>query len=248
MFERFTEGAREVVVCAGEEARGLRHDFIGASHLLLGLLREEEGVAAQVLGDAGLTAESVRGQIVEIAGYGDRTPMRKLPFTRRAKKTLELALRESLRAGRNQVETEHILLGLTEVQSDIVTGVLAGHGLDTGKVRATVQERLERAVAPASADARHDDPDFDRRVAEFEVELLDAQLRAVDSRDAVVDAVFVSPTRDEAATRLMALLEVGRSAAEAILAAPLGVWTQDELASIRSELADLRTRLEAHDA
>src|ERR1051325_5982615 len=111
VFERFTERARQVVVLAQEEARGLKHNYIGTEHILLGLLREEEGLAARVLESLEITAEGVRGRVVEIVGRGDEVTTGQIPFTPRAKKVLELALREALSLGHNYIGTEHILLG-----------------------------------------------------------------------------------------------------------------------------------------
>ena len=112
MFERFTERARQVVVLAQEEARTLKHNYIGTEHILLGLLREEEGLAARVLESLDITVERVRGQVVRIVGSGEEVTSGQIPFTPRAKKVLELALREALSLGHNYIGTEHILLDL----------------------------------------------------------------------------------------------------------------------------------------
>src|SRR5712692_7385061 len=112
MFERFTERARQVVVLAQEEARTLKHNYIGTEHILLGLLREEEGLAARVLESLDITVERVRAQVVRIVGSGEEVTSGQIPFTPRAKKVLELALREALSLGHNSAGTEHILLGL----------------------------------------------------------------------------------------------------------------------------------------
>src|ERR687895_34298 len=110
MFERFTERARQVVVLAQEEARTLKHNYIGTEHILLGLLREEEGLAARVLESLDITVERVRAQVVRIVGSGEEVTSGQIPFTPRAKKVLELALREALSLGHNYIGTEHILL------------------------------------------------------------------------------------------------------------------------------------------
>src|SRR5450756_1199196 len=109
MFERFTEHARQVIVLAQEEARVLRHNYIGTEHLLLGLLREADGVAARVLGTLEVSLEEVRGEIQRIVGEGENEAQGQIPFTPRAKKVLELALREALSLGHNYIGTEHIL-------------------------------------------------------------------------------------------------------------------------------------------
>ena len=111
MFERFTERARQVVVLAQEEARTLRHNYIGTEHILLGLLREQEGLAARALESLGVTLDYVRGQVTQIVGAGEEVSTGQIPFTPRAKKVLELALREALSFGQNYIGTEHILLG-----------------------------------------------------------------------------------------------------------------------------------------
>ena len=121
MFERFTERARQVVVLAQEEARTLKHNYIGTEHILLGLLREEEGLAARVLESLDITVERVRAQVVRIVGSGEEVTSGQIPFTPRAKKVLELALREALSLGHNYIGTEHILLGLVR-ENDHLTG------------------------------------------------------------------------------------------------------------------------------
>ena len=112
MFERFTDRARRVVVVAQDESRSLGHDYIGTEHILLGLIREGEGVAAQALASLGVSLEAARQQVEEIAGRGSRQVPGHIPFTPRAKKVLELSLREAMHLGRNYIGTEHILLGL----------------------------------------------------------------------------------------------------------------------------------------
>ena len=112
MFERFTDRARRVVVLAQEEARLLNHNYIGTEHILLGLIHEGEGVAARGLESLGINLEAVRSQVVEIIGQGSQAPSGHIPFTPRAKKVLELSLREALQLGHNYIGTEHILLGL----------------------------------------------------------------------------------------------------------------------------------------
>ena len=117
MFERFTDRARRVVVLAQEEARMLNHNYIGTEHILLGLIHEGEGVAAKSLESLGISLEGVRSQVEEIIGQGQQAPSGHIPFTPRAKKVLELSLREALQLGHNYIGTEHILLGLISTQS-----------------------------------------------------------------------------------------------------------------------------------
>src|SRR6478735_2294305 len=124
MFERFTERARQVVVLAQEEARTLKHNYIGTEHILLGLLREEEGLAARVLESLDITVERVRAQVVRIVGSGEEVTSGQIPFTPRAKKVLELALREALSLGHNYIGTEHILLGLVRENEGVAARIL----------------------------------------------------------------------------------------------------------------------------
>ena len=142
MFERFTEKARRVVVYAQEEARMLNQNYIGTEHLLLGLIREEEGVAARAIKNLNISLEDVRTQIEEIIGRGTSTPSAHIPFTPRAKKVLELSLRESLQLGHNYIGTEHILLGLIREGEGIAARVMLNLGGDLDKVRNQVIELL----------------------------------------------------------------------------------------------------------
>ena len=125
MFERFTERARQVVVLAQEEARGLKHNYIGTEHILLGLVREEQGVAARVLESSGVTVERIREQVVRVVGRGEELSAVQIPFTPRAKHVFELALREALALHHNDIGTEHILLGLLRVNEGVAVRVLA---------------------------------------------------------------------------------------------------------------------------
>src|SRR3954470_18126051 len=125
MFERFTERARQVVVLAQEEARALKHNYIGTEHILLGLLREEQGLAARVLKSRDVTVEEVRSQVARIVGQGDETTTAAIPFTPRAKRVVERALREALSLGHNYVGTEHILLGVLREDGGVAASVLA---------------------------------------------------------------------------------------------------------------------------
>jgi ATP-dependent Clp protease ATP-binding subunit ClpA len=142
VFERFTDRARQVVVLAQEEARGLKHNYIGTEHLLLGLLREEQGVAARVLAARHVTLEGVRDRIAVIVGAGEEVAAGQIPFTPRAKKVLELALREALSIGHNYIGTEHILLGLVRENDGVAAAILDDFGLDPEQVRAEVIEVL----------------------------------------------------------------------------------------------------------
>ena len=138
MFERFTERARQVVVLAQDEARALKHNYIGTEHILLGLLREEEGLAARVLESLDITVEEVRAQVARIVGQGDEVTTGQIPFTPRAKKVLELALREALSLGHNYIGTEHILLGLLREEEGLAARVLESLDITVERVRAQV--------------------------------------------------------------------------------------------------------------
>ena len=142
MFERFTDRARRVVVLAQEEARMLNHNYIGTEHILLGLIHEGEGVAAKALESLGISLEAVRAQVEEIIGQGKQAPSGHIPFTPRAKKVLELSLREALQLGHNYIGTEHILLGLIREGEGVAAQVLVKLGADLGKVRSTVNQLL----------------------------------------------------------------------------------------------------------
>jgi ATP-dependent Clp protease ATP-binding subunit ClpC len=135
LFERFTERARQVVVLAQEEARTLKHNYIGTEHILLGLLREEEGLAARVLEGLEITVEEVRAQVIRIVGSGEEVTSGQIPFTPRAKKVLELALREALSLGHNYIGTEHILLGLVRENEGVAARILADFDADSEKIR-----------------------------------------------------------------------------------------------------------------
>ena len=129
MFERFTERARQVVVLAQDEARALKHNYIGTEHILLGLLREEEGLAARVLESLDITVEEVRAQVARIVGQGDEVTTGQIPFTPRAKKVLELALREARTLGRGEIGPEHVVLGILRDGEGVAAQILAARGV-----------------------------------------------------------------------------------------------------------------------
>src|SRR5881227_3533656 len=142
MFERFTDRARRVVVLAQEEARMLNHNYIGTEHILLGLIHEGEGVAAKALESLGISLDAVRQQVEEIIGQGQQAPSGHIPFTPRAKKVLELSLREALQLGHNYIGTEHILLGLIREGEGVAAQVLQKLGADLNRVRQQVIQLL----------------------------------------------------------------------------------------------------------
>jgi Clp amino terminal domain, pathogenicity island component len=145
MFERFTDRARRVVVLAQEEARLLNHNYIGTEHLLLGLIHEQEGVAARALTELGISLETIRVEVEEIIGQGQSAPTGHIPFTPRAKKVLELSLREALQLGHNYIGTEHILLGLIREGEGVAAQLLVKLGGSLGRVRSKVIQVLSDA-------------------------------------------------------------------------------------------------------
>jgi ATP-dependent Clp protease ATP-binding subunit ClpC len=153
MFERFTDRARRVVVLAQEEARMLNHNYIGTEHILLGLIHEGEGVAAKSLESLGISLEGVRSQVEEIIGQGQQAPSGHIPFTPRAKKVLELSLREALQLGHNYIGTEHILLGLIREGEGVAAQVLVKLGADLNRVRQQVIQLLSGYQGKEPAEA-----------------------------------------------------------------------------------------------
>src|SRR5215470_13987 len=153
MFERFTDRARRVVVLAQEEARMLNHNYIGTEHILLGLIHEGEGVAAKSLESLGISLEGVRSQVEEIIGQGQQAPSGHIPFTPRAKKVLELSLREALQLGHNYIGTEHILLGLIREGEGVAAQVLVKLGAELTRVRQQVIQLLSGYQGKEAAEA-----------------------------------------------------------------------------------------------
>ena len=181
MFERFTDRARRVVVLAQDEARMLNHNYIGTEHILLGLLHEGEGVAAKALESLGISLDTVRQQVEEIIGQGQQAPSGHIPFTPRAKKVLELSLRESLQLGHNYIGTEHVLLGLIREGDGVAAQVLVRLGADRNRVRQQVIQLLHghQGKEPVSA-----------RSAERQLRLLpavQARLEEVEHRLAAIE-------------------------------------------------------------
>src|ERR671929_174760 len=153
MFERFTDRARRVVVLAQEEARMLNHNYIGTEHILLGLIHEGEGVAAKALESLGISLDAVREQVQEIIGQGQQAPTGHIPFTPRAKKVLELSLREALQLGHNYIGTEHILLGLIREGEGVAAQVLVKLGAELTRVRQQVIQLLSGYQGKETAEA-----------------------------------------------------------------------------------------------
>jgi ATP-dependent Clp protease ATP-binding subunit ClpC len=148
LFERFTEHARQVVVLAQEESRAMKHDRIGTEHILLGLLREHDGIAAHVLESHDVTLERTRGEVVRIVGVGQKSPTGQIPFTPRGKQALELALRESLNLGDSYIDPAHILLALTTLGDATAIRILGDFHVDPNRLRAEVLQSIARAREP----------------------------------------------------------------------------------------------------
>jgi ATP-dependent Clp protease ATP-binding subunit ClpC len=233
VFERFTERARRVVVLAQEEARTLRHHYIGTEHILLGLLREEEGTAARVLESLEITVERARDQVVRIVGSGEEVTSGQIPFTPRAKKVLELALRESLSLGHNYIGTEHILLGLIsenegvafrtrrdpggdrEEHEGVAVRVLRDCGADAERIRNEVIRMLASPEARAYAVSRASDVSSEASIhvnpsAIVRRLLMSGAARALDDGRSQIEVadLLLALTRDEATSRLLASLGV----------------------------------------
>jgi ATP-dependent Clp protease ATP-binding subunit ClpC len=152
MFERFTDRARRVVVCAQEEARALDHNYIGTEHILLGLVREGGGVAVKTLESLGVSPDAIRQRVEEIIGRGQHTPSGHIPFTPQAKKVLELSLREARQLGHHYIGTEHILLGLISEGDGVAAQVLTGLGAEHDRVQQQATRLLDEYQRRKSAD------------------------------------------------------------------------------------------------
>jgi len=187
MFERFTDRARRVVVLAQEEARLLSHNYIGTEHILLGLIHEGEGVAAEVLRTLGIGLDAVRDRVRSAIGEGSQAPSGHIPFTPRAKKVLELSLREALQLGHNYIGTEHILLGLIREGQGVAAEVLVALGADLNVVRQQVIRVLRGVPGPAPG-SELDDP-LPRPAGRLERGAISGALRRVTAVEARVASV-----------------------------------------------------------
>jgi ATP-dependent Clp protease ATP-binding subunit ClpA len=184
VFERFTEHARQVVVLAQEEARILRHNYIGSEHILLGLLREESGVAARVLESLGITIERVRTEVVRVIGQAEEVPAGQIPFTPRAKKVLELSLREGFKVGHSYIGTGHLLLGLVAEGEGVAMAVLQDLGIDGQTLRTAVLHAEWWDDGPPSG--RFLTHDIARRAVVSAAEVAQAAGRPVDPGDLIL--------------------------------------------------------------
>jgi ATP-dependent Clp protease ATP-binding subunit ClpC len=262
MFERFTQRARRVVVLAQEEARLLNHNYIGTEHILLGLIREGEGVAAKALESLGISLDAVRQQVETIIGPGQQAPSGHIPFTPRAKKVLELSLREAQQLGHNYIGTEHILLGLIREGSGVAAQVLVKLGADLNRTRQQVVQLLHgyqgedvtREGLPLAADALTPSGSLDRRLAALErwvglrpdLDDLDEIARVRREKEAAIDRQdfeAAAPLRDQEkqllAARASREKEWAQAAADRM---PLA----QELGQMKAELERLRAVLREH--
>jgi ATP-dependent Clp protease ATP-binding subunit ClpC len=264
MFERFTERARRVVVLAQEEARMLNHNYIGTEHILLGLAREGEGVAARALESLGVSLEAVRQQVEEIIGRGQEAPSGHIPFTPRAKKVLELSLREAQQLGHNYIGTEHILLGLIREGSGVAAQVLVKLGADLNRARQRVVQLLHGYQGedvtgeglPLSDDPPSQVDSLDRRLAAIErwvglrpdLDDLDQEIArvrrdkeaAIDRQDFESSAALRDQEKQLVAARVRQEKEWTEAAAGRM---PLA----QELGRVKAELDRLRASLREHD-
>ena len=267
MFERFTDRARRTVVLAQEEARLLRHDYVGTEHILLGLLRERGGVAARVLASFGIALEAARERLEAAVGRGQAVSGH-IPFTRQAKRTLELALREALQLGDDYIGTEHILLGLLRDADGRGTEILVGLGADLDVVRQRVIQAMSgRVPDPSRREAPGVRPARPWKLAESAVELesLHRRLAAVEhwagmtmapdqaeldhevtrlrqEKEAAIDAQDFKAAEALSDSETELLVERDRRARE---------WTSrpslaDEVAQLRAEVARLTLVLREH--
>jgi ATP-dependent Clp protease ATP-binding subunit ClpC len=183
MFERFTERARRVVVFAQEEATDLNHGYIGTEHLLLGVTRDDGSIAAQALQELGIGQDAVRGQVTEIIGRGMRAPSSQIPFTPRAKKVLELSLREALQLNHDYIGTEHILLGLVREGEGVAAQVLIKLGGSLSRVRDKVLE----LAPPGTGEAPELSGQLRRSGLRGPLDELMRRLDAIDGRLAAIE-------------------------------------------------------------
>jgi ATP-dependent Clp protease ATP-binding subunit ClpC len=263
MFERFTQRARRVVVLAQEEARMLSHNYIGTEHILLGLIREGEGVAAKALESLGISLEGVRQQVETIIGRGQQAPSGHIPFTPRAKKVLELSLREAQQLGHNYIGTEHILLGLIREGSGVAAQVLVKLGADLNRTRQQVVQLLhghQGEDVTGEGLPLPDDPltladSLDRRLAAIErwvglrpdLDDLDQEIARVRrEKEAAIDRQEFEASaalRDQEKQLLAA--RAGREK-EWAQAAPGRTPLARELGQVKAELERLRASLREH--
>ena len=193
MFERFTDRARRVVVFAQDEARMFNHTYTGTEHLLLGLIHEEEGVAARALKTLGVSLDETRRKVEDIIGRGEAAPTGHIPFTPRAKKVLELSLREAQQLGHNYIGTEHILLGLLREGDGVAAQVLVRSGVNLDRARQEVIRLLRGYTEARAADLRDRLASFANRLDVIERRLKDTAPGSTDAAPGSTKAAAASP-------------------------------------------------------
>jgi dihydroneopterin aldolase len=239
LFERFTKRARKVVVLAQEEARHFNHNYIGTEHLLLGLLREDEGVAARALERLNVTLRGAREQLESIVGYGEERTDPHAPFTPRSKKVLELALREAMRLGHNYIGSEHILLGLVRENEGVASQILSSMGVEADEVRRELVRMLPGEAGRRLESARLDvgPPESARNQLLFRGKVTSLQISArVDGQPEtlLVDLDYAYAVRDtEDASRAVNHEDLLTSVAGVLEAGELGsietgIWRAGE--------------------
>ena len=231
MFERFTERARQVVVLASEEARLLKHDYIGTEHLLLGLLGEDDALAAEVLASFGVALKPARTQAVRIVGSGDAASSDQLPFTPRAKRVLESALEEADPPD-GDVRTEHMLLGILRERDGVARQVLLAFDTDPEGIRDELLTAMERGPT-----------DTMRATLTARRETVATLIAAAEQRDEVIAIITQSESRHDALEGLAALSGIAPGAAEQVLDMRLGRLQPDEVERLRQELELIDERL-----
>jgi ATP-dependent Clp protease ATP-binding subunit ClpA len=236
MFERFTEQARNAIVLAQEEARGLKHNYIGTEHMLLGLLRDRDSLAARVLQSFGIDLEAARVQVSAAVGVGEEVVSGQVPFTPRSKKVLELALKESQALGRDYIGTEHLLLGLAREGEGVAMRVLTDSGVSAQLVRETVVDALGNPLVLESRSR-------DRLLAR--AALVDVHLQ-VSQRFAEVAAIIASAENEEAAiAELQSGLEITDAQARWILNSDLRRFTRAQTQASIAMREEIQRALEA---
>jgi ATP-dependent Clp protease ATP-binding subunit ClpC len=263
MFERFTDRARRVVVLAQEEARMLNHNHIGTEHILLGLIHEGDGVGARALESLGISLVAVRQQVEEIIGRGKQTPSGHIPFTPRAKKVLELSLREAKEFGHSYIGTEHILLGLIHEGDSMAARLLVKLGADLDRTRQEVVQVLHGragedvtgAGSPLSGDALTEADSLERRLAAIErwvglrpePDDLDQEIARVrrEKEAAISGQDFEVAARLRTQERQLLAARTGREKEWAEAAAGRMPLAQ-ELGRVKAELERLRAVLREH--
>jgi len=232
MFERFTEEAREVVVAAQEEARVLRHNYVGGEHFLIALAREREGLAARALASLGVNVDDARAQVAETVGLGTEPRSGQIPFSPGARSILENSLRESLSLGHNHIGTEHLLLGLLADLTSTAVAVLQELGAEPDAVR---EELLALLESRSPADLRRK---LQRRLA-----VAEALLSAARRREEVARAIAESEDRASAVAAIERLLDLPVDVASAVVDMRLALLTRADVRLLEQECRDLTERL-----